>query len=71
MNCDFYQDADGEIWFFHASDILLRPMIKSLHELKQEENILKKIRLKQKVIKECKRCKDSESDESFDLKQQL
>ena len=40
MNCDFFQDDNGEIWFVHATEILVRPLLKSRLELKQEEGIL-------------------------------
>ena len=40
MNCDFFQDDNGEIWFVHATEILIRPLLKSRLELKQEEGIL-------------------------------
>ena len=39
MNCDFYQDDNGEIWFFYAYDILWRPQMKSELEIVEEKNI--------------------------------
>ena len=41
MNCDFYQDDNGQIWLFYASDILQRPQMKSDFEI-AEENTIKK-----------------------------
>lgn len=41
MNCDFFQDDNGEVWLFHAKDILVRPQIKSQAERDIEEDILK------------------------------
>ena len=29
INCDFYQDDNGEIWLFHVEDVLIRPTMKS------------------------------------------
>ena len=43
MNCDFFQDDNGEIWFMYATDILIRPLMKSRFEIKQEESIQEQI----------------------------
>lgn len=34
VNCDFFQDDNGVIWLFHATDILIRPAMKSRLEKK-------------------------------------
>ena len=39
MNCDFYQDDNGEIWLFYAEDILYRPQMKSEFEIAEENQI--------------------------------
>lgn len=39
MNADFFQDDNGEIWFFYATDVLIKPQLKSMLEKKQEEEI--------------------------------
>ena len=44
MNCDFFQDDNGVIWLFHATDILMRPSMKSRQELKEEASILEQQR---------------------------
>ena len=41
IHCDFFKDDCGEIWLFHASEILVRPQMKSSNEREQEEEILK------------------------------
>jgi len=60
MNADFFQDDNGEIWFFYASDVLTKPQIKSQLEQKQEEQIKEAYKLKLEKRAELKKLDHAE-----------
>ena len=60
MNCDFFQDDNGEIWFMHATDILMRNKMKSKQEMKQEEEILEQQKIQREKRQEPKRLEYAE-----------
>jgi len=55
VNCDFFQDDNGEIWLFHATDILVRPRVKSQVEAREEDEILIQQRIKREKREEMQR----------------
>ena len=60
MNCDFFQDDNGEIWFMHATDILIRPLMKSRLEIKQEEGIMEQLKLQREKRAELRKLEHAE-----------
>ena len=60
MNCDFFQDDNGEIWFVHATEILVRPLMKSRLELKQEEGILEQQKIQREKREELRKLEHAE-----------
>ena len=68
MSCDFFQDEIGEIWLFHATDILIRPSMKSRYEIKTEEALLEKQRQMREKKEELARLERAEWKE-YKIKQ--
>ena len=65
MSCDFFQDECGEIWLFHAADILVRPTMKSRIEIKTEEQLQKQflaMREKKEELEKLKRAEWKEHE---------
>ena len=60
MNCDFFQDDNGEIWLVHATEILVRPLLKSRLEIKQEEGILEQQRMQREKREELRKLEHAE-----------